>query len=141
MYVHKRRRYIAGPGEEVGQEGVGPTVEGPGGNDVVPAADELEQDGGYGGHPGGRAVGGLGPFQGGHLTAEVEHRRIEVTAVDEEVPVGAELAGEHFAEGLWLHHGESGGCLDGHVDTAVLAKLMASAGKCGCRVFPGRGRS
>lgn len=126
VYVHERRGYVAGPGEEVGEEGVGTAVEGSRGDDVVAAADELQQNRRDGGHAAGGAVGGLGPLQRRHLPAEVQDGGVEVPAVDEKVPVGAELPGKHLAEGLRLHNGESGRGLDGHVHTAVLPKLMAS---------------
>jgi len=65
-----------------------------------------------------------------------------MAAVDEKVAVGAQLAGEHSAEGLRLHDRERGGGLDGHVDAAVLPELVTREGQCGggvhvaCRVLP-----
>lgn len=52
-----------------------------------------------------------------------------MAAVDEEVTVGTELAGEHPAHGLWFHDGEGGGGLDRHVDAAVLPELVAGIGE------------
>ena len=123
--VHERRRNVAGLGEKVSQQGVGPAVEGPGGHHVAAAADELEEDGGDRGHAAGGAVRGLSALQSRHLTAEIEHGGVEVTAVDEEVSVRAELAREHAAQGLGLHHREGGGGLDGHVHASVLAEFVA----------------
>lgn len=108
---------------------MGPSVEGLGGHHVPAGAAELEENGGDGGHAGGGAVGGLRALEGGHEAAEVEHGGVEVAAVDEEVAVGAELAGEHPPHGLRLHHGEGGGGLDRHVDASVLAELVAGIGQ------------
>lgn len=127
--VDERRRDVARAGEEVGEERVGPAVEGAGGDHVAAGAAELEEDGGDGGHAGGGAVGGLRALEGGHEAAEVEHGGVEVAAVDEEVAVGAELAGEHPPHRLRLHHREGGGGLDRHVDAAVLAELVAGIGQ------------
>lgn len=108
---------------------MGPTVEGARRDDVPAGAAELEEDGGDGGHARRGAVGGLGALCGGHEAAEVENRGVEVAAVDEEIAVGAELAGEHPPHGLGLHDGEGGGGLDRHVDAAVLAELVAGVGQ------------
>lgn len=118
---------VAGPREEVGQEGMGATVEVPRSHHVSTAAAQLQQHRRDGGHPTRGAVGGLGAFKGRHLTAEIQHGGIEVTAVDEEVAIRAEFAGEHAPHGLGFDHGESGRGLDGHVDPTMLPELVASA--------------
>ena len=140
--VHEGGGDVGCPGEEMREQGVGTAVERVGGHHVSAGAAELEEDGGDGGHAAGGAVGGLGAFHGGHEAAQVQHCGVEVAAVDEEVAVGTQLAGEHSAEGLWLHDRERGGGLDGHVDAAVLPELVTREGQCGggvhvaCRVLP-----
>ena len=106
---------------------MGAAVEGAGGDDVAAAGAELEEDGGDGGHAAGGAVSGLGALDGGHEAAEVEHRRVEVAAVDEEVAVGAQLPGEHPPHRLRLHHRERRRRLDRHVHAAVLPELVPRA--------------
>jgi len=135
--VHEGGANVAFPGEEVREEGVGPAVESGGGHHVPAGAAELEEDRGDGGHAAGGAVGGLRAFQGGHVAAQVEHRRVEVAAVDEEVAVGAQLASEHAAEGLRLHHRERSRGLDRHVHATVLPELVPRQGQCRRRVHVG----
>lgn len=125
--LHERRRYVAGPRQEVGQQRVGPTVQAAGGHHVSAAAADLEQHRRDRSHPARRAVRRLRPLYRRHLPAEIQHRGVEVPAVYEEVAVGAQLAGEHPSHRLRLHHGEGGGGLDRHVHAAVLAELVPGA--------------
>nr|GME03230.1 hypothetical protein AW07_01411 [Ipomoea batatas] len=134
--VDERGGDIADPREEMGEQGVGAAVEGTRRHHVIAGAEELEQHRRDRRHAGGGAVGRLGAFHGGHEAANVEHRRVEVTAVDEVIVVRSQLPGEHPPQRLRLHHRERGGGLDGHIDAAVLAELVAGAGQRRRRVIP-----
>jgi len=92
-------------------------------------AAQLQQHGGDRRHPACGAVRRLGAFQRRHKAAQVQHRRVEVAAVDEEVTVRAKFAGEHAVHRLRLHHREGRRRLDGHVDSAVLPELVPRAGQ------------
>jgi len=127
--VHERRGDVAFPGEEVREEGVSPTIESGGGDHVPAGATELEEYRGDRGHAAGCAVGGLRAFQGGHVAAQVDNRRVEVAAVNEEIAVRAQLAGEHATEGLRLHHRERRRGLDRHVYATVLPELVPRQGQ------------
>ncbi|KAL9277199.1 hypothetical protein ACSQ67_025256 [Phaseolus vulgaris] len=50
---------------------------------------------------------------------QVQHRRVKVANVDEEVAVGAKFASEHVLHRLRLHHREGRRRLDRHVHSAA----------------------
>jgi len=92
-------------------------------------AAQLQQHSGNRRHPARGAVRRLCALQCGHKAAQVQHRRVEVATVDEEVAVRAKFAVEHALHRLRLHHREGRRCLDGHVHSTVLPELVARAGQ------------
>jgi hypothetical protein len=113
--------------QEVVHQRVGATIDGVRGDDVIAGFAQREQRRGNGAHPARRAVGGFRSLDGRKLQAEVIHGGIEMPPVEITAGIVALEPLEHGRHRAGLHHGERRACLDGHVDAAVLAELVAQA--------------
>jgi hypothetical protein len=127
--VDEGRRYARLRRQEIVHQRIGAAVHGIRCDDVIARTAEREQRRGNRAHAARGAVRGFGALDRRELQAEVVHGGVEMPPIQVATGIVTFQPLEQGRHRAGLHDRERRARLDGHVDAAVLAKLVAQAGQ------------